>query len=70
FRCKQRPKALPLETTSFLKKAGQKLLVSLLCFIKSFLPTRPLGYFCRGDQWSPVIVYWNFIKRQPDRIMR
>ncbi|MGN0607489.1 MAG: hypothetical protein ACI4JM_13305, partial [Oscillospiraceae bacterium] len=34
--------ALPLETASFLKKAGQKLLVSPLCFIDAFfiLPNR------------------------------
>ncbi|MGN0606490.1 MAG: hypothetical protein ACI4JM_08210, partial [Oscillospiraceae bacterium] len=31
FRSFERPKALPLETTSFLKKAGQKLLFR--CFI-------------------------------------
>ncbi|MGN0607325.1 MAG: hypothetical protein ACI4JM_12460, partial [Oscillospiraceae bacterium] len=36
------PKALPLETTSFLKKAGQKFLFSLLyLLITFFLMARP-----------------------------
>ena len=36
FRSFERPKALPLETASFLKKAGQKLLVSLHYLLVTF----------------------------------
>ncbi|MGN0606708.1 MAG: hypothetical protein ACI4JM_09325, partial [Oscillospiraceae bacterium] len=40
--CGRRPKALPLETTSFLKKAGQKLLVSDFVLFVRFILTRAL----------------------------
>ncbi|MGN0607432.1 MAG: hypothetical protein ACI4JM_13020 [Oscillospiraceae bacterium] len=36
FRSVERPKALPLESTSFLKKAGQKLLVSVFALLMHF----------------------------------
>ena len=49
FRCKQRPKALPLETASFLKKAGQKLLL-LLLFSVIWFYTYPTAWIKQNTQ--------------------
>ncbi len=41
----------PLDSASFLKKAGQKLLFPPLL---TDIILQMGGYFCRGDHWSPA----------------